>query len=51
MNFGIGPLRTGVLNIADLSVVVGIILLFIITMQEEKGKKSSNPAPKAAEDK
>ena len=40
MNFGIGGLRTGILNAADLSVTFGVIVLFIFeiktTVQREK---------------
>ncbi len=38
MNFGIGRLRTGVLNIADLYVTVGAIMLIIVTGMSGKGK-------------
>ncbi len=37
MNFGIGRLRTGILNVADLSITFGIIALIIYeAMQERK---------------
>jgi len=39
MNFGIGRIRTGVLNVADLSVTFGVILLFIIEFRIGKRKE------------
>jgi lipoprotein signal peptidase len=33
MNFGIGELRTGILNAADLSVTFGVIVLFIFEIR------------------
>ena len=43
MNFGIGNLRTGILNIADLSVTFGVILLVIyeIALDRKKAKDKS----------
>jgi len=36
MNFGIGNIRTGILNIADISVTFGVILLLIFEMIHDK---------------
>jgi signal peptidase II len=36
MNFGIGNIRTGILNVADLSVTFGVIILFIFEMIQKK---------------
>ncbi|MDR3284390.1 MAG: signal peptidase II [Treponema sp.] len=36
LNFGIGPVRTGVLNVADLSVTFGILILFIAELIPKK---------------
>lgn len=36
LNFGIGNFRTGVLNVADLSITFGAIALFIFQYQEDK---------------
>ncbi len=36
MNFGIGNLRTGILNVADLSVTAGAIILLISLLTEKK---------------
>lgn len=41
LNFGIGNLRTGVLNVADLSVTFGAILLVIYETTNNKNTKSS----------
>jgi len=37
MNFGIGPLRTGILNVADLSIVAGAIVLLLTENKEPYG--------------
>jgi signal peptidase II len=42
LNFGIGNLRTGILNIADLSIVGGVIVLFF-TMKPEPPKSTDSP--------
>ena len=36
MNFGIGKLRTGILNIADLSITFGVIILIIYELMKTK---------------
>jgi signal peptidase II len=36
MNFGIGKIRTGVLNVADISVTFGIIIFIIFEMIQNK---------------
>jgi signal peptidase II len=38
MNFGIGRLRTEILNIADLSITFGVIVFIMIELNESKGK-------------
>jgi signal peptidase II len=49
MNLGLGRLRTGVFNVADLAIVVGIGLLFVHGSREERKKKleaqAAPPAP------
>lgn len=40
LNFGFGNIRTGILNIADLSITFGAIALFIIQYIEEKEIKN-----------
>lgn len=42
MNFGLGSLRTGVLNVADISLTFGAIILFITFMKAEKEEKERN---------
>ncbi|PID99718.1 MAG: signal peptidase II, partial [Acidobacteria bacterium] len=36
MNFGIGSLRTGILNVADLSVTFGAVIFVIMMISAEK---------------
>lgn len=36
INFGLGSLRTGILNVADMSVTFGILFLVIYTLKEKK---------------
>ena len=49
MNMGIGPLRTGVFNVADLAILAGIGVLFFHGWREEKRLKAEK-ALKAAQD-
>lgn len=41
MNMGIGWLRTGVFNVADLAIMVGIGLLFLHSYRHDRATKSS----------
>lgn len=43
LNFGIGRLRTGILNIADLSVFAGVILV-AFTLKKHEPTEPENPA-------
>ena len=43
MNMGIGWLRTGVFNVADLAIMVGIGLLFLHGYRQEKAAKAAAP--------
>jgi signal peptidase II len=45
MNMGLGPLRTGVFNVADLAILGGIGVLFFHGWREEKRLKAKSPAP------
>jgi signal peptidase II len=36
LNFGIGSLRTGILNVADMSVTFGVVFLAIYTLKNQK---------------
>ncbi len=40
MNMGIGSLRTGIFNVADLSIIAGVVLYFIFSIKDEAKKKS-----------
>lgn len=42
LNVGIGPLRTGVFNVADMAIMLGAVL-FIVT--ERRRGKEANPTP------
>ncbi|MBN2442822.1 MAG: signal peptidase II [Spirochaetales bacterium] len=42
LNFGIGNIRTGILNVADLSITFGVIFLLIIHLIHEKKVKDNN---------
>ena len=35
LNFGIGSLRTGILNIADMSVTIGVLFLAVYSLQKK----------------
>lgn len=36
LNVGIGPLRTGIFNIADIAIMGGVIILFFSTLRKQK---------------
>lgn len=40
MNLGLGPVRTGIFNVADLAIMVGIGLLFLEGWRQEKRAKA-----------
>ena len=40
MNLGIGPVRTGIFNVADLAIVAGVVLMAL-----KRSKRSSAPSP------
>jgi signal peptidase II len=44
MNMGIGSLRTGVFNIADLAILAGIGVLFVHGYRKEKAEKAAKAA-------
>lgn len=45
LNFGIGSLRTGILNVADLSVTFGaVVFIILMSLEEKKNKKDSTGA-------
>lgn len=53
LNFGIGSLRTGILNVADISItagVVGLVILLGLQSRAEKKKKAAAPGGDTAPD-
>lgn len=48
MNMGVGSLRTGVFNIADLAIIVGIAILFIHSWKHEKKMKAAAAASRSS---
>lgn len=42
MNMGIGPVRTGIFNVADLFITFGAIILFILLIVEGRKNKEKN---------
>jgi hypothetical protein len=44
MNMGLGPVRTGVFNVADIAILVGIGLLFVHSSRLEKQAKAAAAA-------
>jgi signal peptidase II len=46
MNMGIGPVRTGVFNVADLAIIVGIGLLLLASWRKER-RRPPGPADPA----
>ena len=49
LNFGIGGLRTGILNVADLSVTFGAIVFVILMIRDDKNKARSAEEESSAE--
>jgi len=43
LNFGIGPLRTGILNVADLSITFGAVLLILLELRHRKDPGKTSP--------
>jgi signal peptidase II len=39
LNVGIGPLRTGIFNVADVAIMGGAALLFFTTLRKQKGNR------------
>ncbi len=40
LNVGIGPLRTGIFNVADMAVMAGFALFFFLWWQDERGART-----------
>lgn len=47
MNLGIGPVRTGIFNVADLAIIAGIVLLFIDGWKKDQKQAPVAPTPTA----
>lgn len=47
MNMGLGPLRTGIFNVADLAILAGIGLVFWAGMKQERAAKAVKAATAA----
>ena len=45
MNLGLGPLRTGIFNVADLSIIAGIVVLFVDGWRKDRAARVSSAAP------
>lgn len=45
MNMGIGPIRTGIFNVADMFITFGAIFLFLLLMADGMKKKGRIPEP------
>lgn len=44
MNMGLGPLRTGIFNVADLAILAGIGVVFWAGMKQDKAAKAAKAA-------
>ena len=40
LNLGIGPLRTGIFNVADVGITVGVVLLWIGSLRSRRGSQA-----------
>jgi signal peptidase II len=45
LNIGVGPLRTGIFNVADLSLTVGLVLLMLATRDQATSNRGLDRAP------
>ncbi len=44
LNLGIGPLRTGIFNVADVGITAGVVLLWIGTLRTRRGPQTGSAA-------
>lgn len=44
LNLGVGPLRTGVFNVADVAIVIGVLLIFFYRSNSSPSKEAENAA-------
>lgn len=45
MNLGVGSLRTGIFNVADLAIIAGIVVLFVDGWRKDRERAVTPPAP------
>jgi signal peptidase II len=45
INLGLGLLRTGIFNVADVALMVGVIMLFVQGLRSRRSRPSSNRSP------
>ncbi len=45
LNLGIGPLRTGIFNVADMAIIAGVVILIVESVRNTYTSPVSNPAP------
>jgi len=50
LNIGIGELRSGIFNIADMAIMAGLFLILPMAFKSSAPKKEENPANDADED-
>lgn len=50
LNFGIGPVRTGILNVADMSVTFGAIILLLYEIFRKKPKQNETSISSSGDD-
>ncbi len=43
LNVGIGPVRTGIFNVADMAVTAGFVLFVVVWWREERGRADGAP--------
>ena len=41
LNIGIGPLRTGIFNVADMAITMGVFMFFIMSWHEDRKKATA----------
>lgn len=44
LNMGIGPIRTGIFNVADMAITGGVIVLFLMSWKDDSKPSATSPA-------
>lgn len=44
LNLGVGSLRTGIFNVADVAITTGVVLLFALSFKKEEAEEEPTPA-------